>query len=248
MRFRGYAFVDWDDTMAENIRYFHEAEEANSQLIARATGHDPVVVRQRGQEIDLATARRIGLVKESLSIAWVECYHEFCAGAGLEPDPAVEEAVRQNSCRPYEIKQELLPGSRETLAWLHEAGFEVTIWTAGDRAVQERKVAESGLTGFVHRVVAVADKDPERLASALGDRDRSMAFVVGNSVHSDIRPALALGIQAYHVPAETWAFDHARLDLTDAHYQRVEVITELPAVLTARFGLGGEAEAVDAAG
>jgi putative hydrolase of the HAD superfamily len=233
----GHAFVDWDDTIAENIRYFNQVEEANAHLIARLTGTDPAVVRRRGQEIDVATARRMGLVRESLSTAWVECYLEFCAGVRMTPSVETEDAIRRACRLPYETRQELLPGAAETLGWLHESGFEVTIWTAGDPEVQKRKVRESGLAGLVHRAEVVLDKTPERLAAVIGERERGRCFVVGNSVHSDIRPALAVGVLAVHVPAETWAYDHGRLDLSDPNYRMVERITEVSPLLSDLFGV-----------
>ncbi|HEY3368209.1 MAG TPA: HAD family hydrolase [Symbiobacteriaceae bacterium] len=241
MRFVGHALVDWDDTIAENIRYFNEAEEANALLIARLTAHDAQTIRKRGQEIDLATARRIGLGRESFSIAWIECYRELCGLSGLPADGETEAALGRACQMPYEVRQDLLPGAAGTLAWLYASGFEVIIWTAGDSDVQARKIQNSGLEGYIHRAEIVPDKDPERLTRALAGRDRRHCFVVGNSVHSDIRPALAVGIAAYHVPAETWAYDHGRLDFADPNYERLERIADLPRVLGPRFGLEDEA-------
>lgn len=237
MRFAGHAFVDWDDTIAENIRYFREAEDANVHLIARLTGADPAAVRRRGEELDLATARRIGLVKESMGIAWVECYREFCLRAGREPDPESEAAIRLACTMPYTVRQDLLPGAAEMLAWLHQAGFEVTIWTAGDEDVQSRKIKESGLAHLVHRTAIVPDKTPERLRDALGRRDPERSFVVGNSLHSDIRPALAVGMAALHIPVETWAYDHSHVDLEHPLYTKVASVSEVPAVVANRFRL-----------
>ncbi|MDB4897197.1 MAG: hypothetical protein JWN15_3459 [Firmicutes bacterium] len=248
MSFIGHAFVDWDDTIAANIRYFHQVEEANAELIARLTGTDPALVRRRGQELDLATARRIGLVKESLSIAWVECYREFGVGTGVGVDPAAEAAIH-TACRiPYEVRQELLPGATELLAWLWETGFEVTIWTAGVPEVQLRKVRESGLSRYIHRAEVTLDKTPERLAAAAGDRDLARTFVVGNSIHSDIRPALALGLLSLHIPVETWAYDNGGLDLSDPNYRRVDQVADVPLALAAHFGLTSRVAGIESAG
>jgi len=235
LRFRGHAFVDWDDTIAENIRYFREAEEENARRIAAATGWDPREVRRRGRELDVIVARRMGLVKESFATAWIECYREFCARAGIRPEAAVEAAIRETCLFPYQVRQEILPGAAETLAWLHQAGFEVIIWTAGDEAVQRRKVRESGLEHLTHRVVVVPEKSPERLREALGHRDPARSFVMGNSAHSDIRPALTLGLLALHIPVETWAYDQVEIDPTDPNYHRLDRITDAPPVLSRRF-------------
>lgn len=240
MRFAGHAFVDWDDTIAENIRYFSETEAAACKLIAEATQADPEKVRSRGRELDLATARRMGLVQESLSTAWLACYREFAEGAGLACDPETERAVRETCRRPYEVRQEVLPGAREVLAWLRSQGFEVVIWTAGEHRVQLRKIRESGLTHLINRAHVVPDKTPDRLRAALEGRDPARCFVVGNSVHSDIRPALEVGLLAVHVPAETWAYDEAELDHGHPRYRRVDEITQVPGVVAEWFALSGQ--------
>ncbi|MFZ5826937.1 MAG: hypothetical protein ACOY94_21805 [Bacillota bacterium] len=237
MRFAGHAFVDWDDTIAENIRYFREAEAQTSRLIAERTGADLATVARRGAELDVIVARRMGLVKDSLQTAWVECYREFCGLRSVSPEEQVEAELRRICTEPYEIRQELLPGGPESVAWLHRNGFEVTIWTAGDVGVQSRKIKESGLAPLVHREAIVLDKSPERLREFVGERDPARCFVVGNSAHSDIRPALALGIAAFHIDVETWAYDQLRLNLEDPNYHRLERIGDLPFALAKRFRL-----------
>lgn len=237
MRFAGHAFVDWDDTIAENIRYFREAEAQTASLIARETGADLPAVARRGAELDVIVARRMGLVKESLSTAWVECYREFCGLKGLAPAEGVEAELIRICAEPYEVRQDLLPGGAEILQWLHANGFEVTIWTAGEKSIQGRKIKESGLSQWIHREAVVLEKSPERLREYIGERDLSRCFVVGNSAHSDIRPALALGIPGYHLQVDTWAYDRLHLDLDDPNYHRLERIGDLPLLLTKRFRL-----------
>lgn len=237
MRFAGHAFVDWDDTIAENIRYFREVEEANSNLIARLTGFPQAEVLHRGEELDVATVRRLGLVRNSMALAWVECYREFAGRADLTPDPDTEAGIARACQMPYEVKQGLLPGAAETLEWLFRSGFEVTIWTGGDPEVQGRKIRDSGLQHLVHRQQIALNKTPERLLEALGEREIDRSFVVGNSIHSDVLPALTVGMTAYHLPVETWAFDRAQLDPGHPLYQRVERISDLPEALARRFRL-----------
>ena len=237
MGFTGHAFVDWDDTIAENIRYFREVEAEAARLVAGRTGFEVREVARRGAELDVIVARQMGLVKESLAAAWVACYREFAGRAGRPADPEVEAELRRLCAIPYETRQELIPGAAETLRWLHESGFEVTIWTAGEADIQRRKIRESGLTRWIHREAVVLEKTPERLKDFMGDREPGRCFVVGNSRHSDIRPALALGLAAYHVDVETWAYDHLEVDEADPNYHRLSQISELPHLLAQRFRL-----------
>lgn len=235
--FRGHAFVDWDDTVAENIRYFRETEAELSALIAGATRFDQSEVQHRGAELDVVVARRMGLVKDSFSTAWTECYQEFLSRAGLSADVGLLREIYRLCQIPYEIDQEILPGSAETLNWLYAIGFEVTIWTAGEDQIQKRKVRDSGLLGAIHRVEVTTVKSPEALSYALGNRERNRSFVVGNSAHSDIQPALAVGLPAFHIAVETWGYDRAPVDLNHPQYTRIESLAELPKRLEERFPL-----------
>jgi len=233
----GHAFVDWDDTIAENIRYFREVEEEASGLIASHTGFDRAEVARRGAELDVEVARQMGLVQESLVTSWLACCREFSERAGKAVDPELESELRRLCAIPYEIRQELLPGAAETLRWLHDVGFEVTIWTAGEEHIQQRKIRESGLTRWIHRQAVVLEKTPARLREYMGGRNPARCFVVGNSRHSDIRPALAVGVAAYHIDVHTWAYDHLEVDEADPNYVRLGRIDELPPVLMKRFPL-----------
>lgn len=237
MGFAGHAFIDWDDTIAENIRYFREAEAEATRLIAERTGADPDAVGRRGAELDVAVARRMGLGMDALITSWTQCYHEFCAAAGIAPDREVEARLRRLCALPYEVRQELLPGAAETLEWLYTRGFEVTIWTAGDFAVQARKIRESGLVHLIHRQAIVPVKTAERLREYIGDRDPKRCFVVGNSAHSDVSPALSLGVAAFHIDVQTWAYDHVEVDRGDRNYHPLPHIGALPRAVAQRFSI-----------
>jgi putative hydrolase of the HAD superfamily len=238
MSFIGHAFVDWDDTIAENIRYFDETEAITAALIVQATGADLAFVHKRGRELDVVVATRLGLVRDSLCIAWTECYHEACTLVARRPDPGVLAEIASTCRMPYEVKQTLLPGALEMLSWLHAESFEITIWTAGDQEVQQRKVRDSGLSHLIHRVEVVLEKTPERLHLALGERDRSRSFVMGNSARSDIHPALTIGVMALHIPVESWAYDLSHLDVSSPHYHRINDRSHLLRLLSDRFQPG----------
>jgi len=113
----------------------------------------------------------------------------------------------------------------------------VTIWTAGEVPIQGRKIRDSGLGQWIHRQAIVLEKSPERLRAHMGERDPGRCFVVGNSAHSDIRPALTVGVAAYHVDVHTWAYDHLPVDVQNPNYHRLEQIGDLPFLLAKRFEL-----------
>ena len=105
---------------------------------------------------------------------------------------------------------ETLPFAEETLKALGDSHTLVLI-TKGDLFDQERKLAASGLGDYFDAVEIVSDKTPEvyaRLFTRHGT-GAEHAMMVGNSLASDIVPALMAGAWGVHVPSSyNWALDH----------------------------------------
>ncbi|WP_224816183.1 HAD family hydrolase [Hasllibacter sp. MH4015] len=106
---------------------------------------------------------------------------------------------------------ELLPHVEDTLATLSDTHPLILI-TKGDLLHQEQKLAASGLGDLFHGVEIVSEKHPETYRRAFTDHgagpDRAM--MIGNSMKSDIVPALEAGAWAVYVPhGLTWALEAA---------------------------------------
>src|SRR5690606_22913963 len=110
---------------------------------------------------------------------------------------------------------ELLPHARQVLETL-SSEHRLVLITRGDLFDQERKIAESGLGAFFEAVEIVSDKDRttyERIFSRHGGSPAT-AMMIGNSLRSDVLPAIAAGSWGVHVPhAQGWALDHAEVPL-----------------------------------
>lgn len=237
--FQGHVFIDWDDTIARNIHLFHEADRRNGLFLAQLFGVPAEDIRSEAAALDLKISRQVGLGRDSYPTAWVTCYDQFCAKTGRRPREDERARVWAMANWAYEQPQPLVEGAAEALAALRRDGYELILWTAGDPEVQRRKVEESGLAGAFHRQSVVSKKDAPGLVLLIGERDPARCVVVGNSAASDIRPALQAGILALHIPAETWAFDEAELDMANPNYVRLESIQMVPPTLRQRLPLAG---------
>jgi putative hydrolase of the HAD superfamily len=125
---------------------------------------------------------------------------------------------------------ELLPHARETVMEL-AASYRVILITKGDLLDQERKLAQSGLGDLFHGVEIVSDKTPAAYVEIFarhGDgADRAM--MVGNSLKSDVLPALEAGGWGVHVPhGLTWALEHAEAPTTHPKFSALATLGELP--------------------
>lgn len=125
-----------------------------------------------------------------------------------------------------------LPEVEPTLAQLYEEGrYRLAAFTKGELLDQENKLRRSGLGKYFQRVEIVSDKTRHEFLSLC----RAMRIapcsllMVGNSLRSDIAPALAIGAAAIHIPFHvTWALEHA----DDITHERLAKISHFSEILT----------------
>jgi putative hydrolase of the HAD superfamily len=125
---------------------------------------------------------------------------------------------------------EPLPGVEAALRALHGA-YRLLLVTKGDLFHQEQKVAQSGLGDYFAAIEIVSEKEEQtyrRLFTRHGD-GAERAVMIGNSVRSDILPALAAGAWAVHIPYHlTWAHEVAEAPVGHPRYVRFGSMEEVP--------------------
>jgi putative hydrolase of the HAD superfamily len=126
-----------------------------------------------------------------------------------------------------------LPHAEATLRALSTTHRMVLI-TKGDLLDQERKVAQSGLGDLFSAVEIVSHKTPQvyRAAFARQGAAPEQAMMVGNSLKSDVMPALEAGAWGVHVPHElTWALEHAESPKEAARFRCIPDLGALPELI-----------------
>ncbi|MEF2072149.1 HAD family hydrolase [Consotaella aegiceratis] len=219
---------DADDTLWQNERVFRLTEERFAELVGPHAPAEDLLERL------LAAERRnlehYGFGIKGFMLSMIETAIEV--SQGRIPAAVISEildAGRQMLSHPVET----LPHAQETLAGL--AGtYRLVMITKGDLFDQERKLAASGLGDFFDAVEIVSDKSADvyrRLFDRHGDGP-GRAVMVGNSLKSDIVPALASGAWAVHVPHElTWALEHAETPETEPRFRQIAHLGELTGLL-----------------
>jgi len=131
----------------------------------------------------------------------------------------VLEAGREMLRHPIEP----MPHAEETLKAL-DGAYRLVLISKGDLFDQERKLAASGLGDYFDAVEIVSDKTPQVYAR-LFDRHGSgpaHAMMVGNSLASDVVPALRAGAFGVHVPSDyNWELDAHSEPIAEARFHRV---------------------------
>jgi putative hydrolase of the HAD superfamily len=202
--------IDADDTLWENNVYF---ERAIAAFISYLNHHEysPAEVRQALNAVERETILAHGYGLSSFTRSLVTCFER------LSPAPVTEEKKQRilgfaRSIAEQEI--ELLPGVAETLAEL--AGrHHLILMTKGNRAEQADKLARSGLAAHFAAVEIVTEKDSPTYREVIARHELKphTSWMIGNSIKSDINPALAAGLHAVFLfHKDTWVLEHATLD------------------------------------
>lgn len=219
---------DADDTLWHNERHFRLTQERFAALLADHAAPDHLAERL------LAAERRNlghygygvkGFVLSMIETALEITDHRVPGRVIAE----LMEAGREMLSHPIE----LLPGAAEALGAL-SGDYRLVLITKGDLMDQERKLAQSGLGELFSAVEIVSEKTPATYARAFarhGDGpDRAM--MVGNSLKSDVLPAIAAGGWGTHVPhGLTWALEHADPPQAEPRFHSLTALSDLPDLL-----------------
>ena len=126
---------------------------------------------------------------------------------------------------------EPLPGVVDALAVLNKE-VKLVLITKGDLFHQETKLAASGLGDYFEGVEIVSEKtaDTYRKVFARHGEGPEAALMAGNSVKSDILPALQAGAYAALIPYHlVWAHEAAEAPATHPRYRELATLADLPA-------------------
>jgi putative hydrolase of the HAD superfamily len=213
--------IDADDTLWENNVYF---ERAIAAFISYLDHHEytPAEVRQALNAQERATILAHGYGVASFTRSLVATYER------LSPEPVTEQnihRVRRLAPSIAEQEIELLPGVAETVAEL-ATRHRLILMTKGNQAEQADKLSRSGVAQHFSAVEIVAEKDPDTYRKVIHRHELTphTSWMIGNSIKSDINPALAAGLHAIFIfHKDTWALEHAALDPAPDGQQLLEL-------------------------
>jgi putative hydrolase of the HAD superfamily len=216
--------LDADDTLWHNETLFRLTHERFNALLApwadAATVEDALAAVERrnlGTYGYGAKGFTLSMLETALQLSDAQAHGTLLA--------EILAAGRDLMRHPMEP----LPGVTEALERLAEIAPLVLI-TKGDMFHQESKLAASGLGRFFSGVEIVSEKSAEtyRRAFARHGVRPEHALMAGNSVRSDILPALEAGCFAVLIPYPlVWAHEEAAAPLGDPRFRQCDSMTAL---------------------
>ena len=220
---------DADDTLWQNETFFRLTQDRFLGVLADHA--DPDHLREK---LDAAERRNLsyyGFGVKGFTLSMIETAVEVTEGR--VPATVIADLIALGR-ELLEHPMELLPHARATVSAL-AADFRLVLITKGDLLHQERKLAQSGLGDLFHGVEIVSDKtaDTYRLAFSRHGTGADQAMMVGNSLKSDVIPALDAGSWGVHVPQDLeWAFETAAAPMGHHRFYVLKDLGALPALVS----------------
>ncbi|MEF2967235.1 HAD family hydrolase [Paenibacillus sp. M1] len=239
MPLRQQIIFDMDDTLVHCNIYFDQILDEFAELLvdwlsdSRITADE---IRAKQIEIDVAGVEQIGFVSAHFPQSLIDTYRYFYRLLGKEPNLAEEDKLMKLGMSVYEREVEPYPGMAMTLNLLRSQGHELYLYTGGETIIQQRKIEQMRLADyFQDRIYIRRHKNIEALEQILTSRtfDRKSTWMIGNSLRTDIEPALTAGINAIYIkrPNE-WSYNIVDLKkTTDTSMYTVSSLEEVPGII-----------------
>ncbi|HEY8003190.1 MAG TPA: HAD family hydrolase [Phenylobacterium sp.] len=217
--------LDADDTLWHNETIFRLTQDRFRALMADVAA--PQVLDERLAAVERRNLSLYGYGVKGFTLSLIETAMELTEG---EPPGRMIADILAAGREMLNHPVEPLPGVEQALAELE--GYRLVLITKGDLLHQEQKLAASGLGDLFAAVEIVSEKDAATYARVFDRHGTGAAGAVmaGNSIRSDILPALQAGAFAAHIPYPlTWAHEMADAPGEHPRFAELASVSELPA-------------------
>lgn len=206
---------DYDDTMQMTHHHYTRGYLAFLNWIVEKLGSnvpDLHLIINLLAEVNVKNVINFGFTKERFLMSFREVFIIVCNGIGITPsNKDIQEAYLIGEITFKEqtiIEEGFIGGTEEVLDFLLKKGHHLILMTKGDLQWQAKKTELMECERwFDDRIHIVDHKNKENILELVGDHPVERAWLVGNSIRSDIVPALEAGIKAIYIPCETWTYE-----------------------------------------
>ena len=214
---------DADDTLWDCQGHFEEVEEHLYRLIA------PYCDNPKRELFDTESANMedLGYGCKAFTISIIETAVRV-GGDHLSASKLADLLSHSKSL--LHLPATPLPEVEETLQRLQAYPYRLVVFTKGELQDQENKLRRSGLAKYFSHVEITSNKTEVEFQQLCEHLDivPSELLMVGNSLKSDIAPALAIGASAIHIPFHvTWQLEH----FDDIEHDRLTKITHFNEII-----------------
>lgn len=235
---------DLDDTLIHCNKYFDAVLDQFADLMSVWFASDRLPadgIKKKQLEIDIAGVNLHGFTTDHFPISLVKTYEYFSDLYGRKRSRAEEEELLALGKSVYELQVEPYPGMMETLDRLEAEGHTLYLYTGGITAHQHKKIKSVRLEKyFGDRIFVRQHKTAEALEEIVREQgfDRSRTWMIGNSIRTDVMPALKAGLHCIYIPAiQEWQYNIVEItEKPKGVFLRLQALSEVPAAISQSIG------------
>jgi putative hydrolase of the HAD superfamily len=223
---------DGDDTLWITEPLYDAARVAAGHVVA-SVGLNIDAWDRLQREIDVQNVDVLGLSPERFPTSCVQAAERVANLQGETLGDNVRQAIWSSAASVFAQPAPLAPYACQILEHLRPA-YHLALLTKGDVRVQQARISESRLEGYFDRIDIVDRKDASTFRTLVDDfRLRAeKAWSVGNSLRSDILPAVKAGLHGVLVDAHVWEFERFERHHVPATVPVLRDLSELQGLLT----------------
>lgn len=215
---------DADDTLWDNQPLFDEIEKDFCNLLAEYGSRTEI--SEALFAIEMQNMEYYGYGAKAFTLSMIEAAITISQNRiSTEKINRIVEMGKSLLNMPIQ----LLDGVEDTLERLNKK-YKLVVATKGDLLDQQRKLKRSGIAGYFDHVEIMTDKTEsayKKLIASLNTEPQHI-LMVGNSLKSDIYPALAVGMYAAYIPYHTmWKHELIGEKVTNERFIKVESFRQL---------------------
>lgn len=187
---------DLDDTLVDTSDVYWQARTLFTSILT-ARGMNVEEATEAFEAVDTEMIAIHGHTPERYGLSMRESYSRLVQSGRMTNDPSIETALRAAANIVPVTIPSIIDGAIELLEWT-STRFEMALLTRGVTELQTKKIEKWGLKKYFKSISIVSKKgSPEFLQSAKAlQLEPQQCWALGDSIRSDINPALQAGIKA----------------------------------------------------
>lgn len=202
----GVVIFDGDDTLWKTQELYEKAKIQYLDILKKLGIIDANLIRNL-DSLDACRAGTLGFSRTRFMESMLLLYAQYCGAMQMDWDVLAESEIRKLS-RILECPVELYPDAMDALRIL-ASKYQLILFTKGDIEDQRKKIESLGaeFTSCFFQIHICMSKGPDELSELMAAFENRPVAVIGNSIRSDILPAMELGVYSILILRPSWHYE-----------------------------------------
>lgn len=200
---------DFDDTLVETTVHFNNAKEKFAGIMS-SLNFPAEEALETLNRLDIRNVKNCsGFFKECFPRALGETYDYYCNNFRREIDCDLRKEIEDLGWQVYEYPVLPIKNAGAVLRKLHSR-YPLYLATRGELLVQKARLEQSGLARWFREIYILTEKNADTYRRIADEQHLlpQSSWVIGNSMKSDINPALKAGFNGIYIHhPHTWDYE-----------------------------------------